>query len=75
MVLDDIRTALAKKSKRETITEDVLLKDLGLDSLDVVEMCLDFEEKYGITFETAELGTLKTVGDLMDTIQKKLVNK
>ncbi len=75
MVLDDIRTALAKKSKRETITEDVLLKDLGLDSLDVVEMCLDFEEKYGITFETAELGTLKTVGDLMDTIQKKLINK
>ncbi len=73
--IEEIRATLAKRCHRETIEEDLNLKDLGLDSLDVVEMCLDFEERYGILFETSELGELKTVGDLMASIEKKLASK
>jgi acyl carrier protein len=48
------------------------LKDFGLDSLDVVEMCLDLEDKYGIEFSPEELAEFKTVGDLLASIEKKL---
>ncbi len=73
--VEEIRETLAKRCKKETIADDTALKDLGLDSLDVVEMCLDFEDKYGITFETAELGELKTVSDLLAKIDAKLAGK
>lgn len=70
--VEKIRETLAKRCKKASIADETALKDLGLDSLDVVEMCLDFEDEYGITFETAELGELKTVADLLAKIEAKL---
>jgi acyl carrier protein len=43
-----------------------------LDSLDVVDMCLDVEDKFGVHFETEELVAFKTVKDLFEAIEKKL---
>ena len=54
------------------LDETKSLKDLGLDSLDVVEMCLELEEKFDIQFETEELSNFKTIGDLFASIEKKL---
>ncbi|HBS02387.1 MAG TPA: hypothetical protein DEA63_00725 [Firmicutes bacterium] len=51
------------------------MKDLGLDSLDVVEMCLTLEDRYGIQFETEELSSIKTVSDLYSSIESKLSAK
>ncbi|MCR5079085.1 MAG: acyl carrier protein [Bacilli bacterium] len=51
------------------------LASLGLDSLDVVEMCYAVEEEVGIRFETEELSSFVTVGDLFNSIEKKLVAK
>ena len=54
------------------VDETKSLKDLGLDSLDVVEMCLALEDRYGIQFETSELSSIKTVSDLYGSIEAKL---
>ncbi len=70
--IEEIRKAFAEKLGVETLDESKALKDLGLDSLDIVEMCLDMEEKAGIQFETAELASFKTVGDLLKAIEKKI---
>ncbi|MBQ2069734.1 MAG: acyl carrier protein [Bacilli bacterium] len=51
------------------------LASLGLDSLDVVEMCYAVEEEAGIRFETEELSSFVTVGDLFDSIEKKIAAK
>ena len=48
------------------------LRELGLDSLDVVELCMELEDRYGIQFETEEFSSFKTVKDLFDAIEKKL---
>ena len=68
----EIRKLFCERMKVETIDEAKSLKDFGLDSLDVVEMCLDLEDKYGIEFSPEELAEFKTVGDLLASIEQKL---
>ena len=54
------------------ITMDSSLKELGLDSLDLVEIILDSEEKLGISFDNEELLGFKTVGDVVKSAKGKL---
>lgn len=70
--MEEIKAMFAERMNLEEVKETQSLKDLGLDSLDLVEMCLDLEEKYGIQFTTEELTSFKTVGDLFASIEKKL---
>ena len=44
----------------------------GWDSLTHVRLLLTAERKFGVTISAAEAGQLKTVGDLMDLLGKKL---
>ena len=61
----------AKTGDSVNITMDSSLKELGLDSLDLVEIILDGEERLGITFENDELLTFKTVGDVVSSAEAK----
>jgi acyl carrier protein len=73
--MDSIKKMFAERIGVEKVDESKSLKEIGLDSLDVVEMCLDLEDKFGIQFETEELSQFKTVGDLFASIEKKLAAK
>ena len=48
--------------------EASLTEDLQADSLDAVELNMEFEDKFGITIADEDLGTLKTVGDIYNYI-------
>ena len=61
----------AKTGDAAKITMDSNLKELGLDSLDLVEIVLDGEEKLGITFENDELLNFNTVGDVVRSAESK----
>ncbi len=50
----------------ENVTEDVTFEDLGIDSLDMVELICDLEEKCSVDFGEPE--GLTTVGDLVEYI-------
>lgn len=53
------------------ITEDTSFKDdLGVDSLDLLELVMAFEEEYGIELNPEELEGISTVGDIMEFIKK-----
>ena len=49
------------------ITEETAFKDLGLDSLDTVELIMNVEEEFGVTVPTDD--PVKTVGDLLKIIE------
>ena len=70
--LEEIKTMFAEKVKVDTIEPNMELKALGLDSLDLVELIMDIEDKYGVEFSNEELMGFKTVGDVLDSIEKKL---
>lgn len=55
------------------VTEEATLKeDLGIDSLDSVEIVIALESEFDITIEDEEIKTLTTVGDIVKLIESKL---
>lgn len=49
-----------------------LVKDLGLNSLDVVSLIIDFEDKFGIEISDRTIRDFVTVGDIVDYLEKKI---
>jgi acyl carrier protein len=48
--------------------ESLLMEDLGIDSLDVVEIIMAVEEEFGITVPDDDIGKIKTVQDIVDYV-------
>lgn len=70
--LEEIKAMLADRLGMSHVDESKGLRELGLDSLDVVELCMEVEDRYGIQFDTEEFNAYKTVADLFESIEKKL---
>ena len=59
------------KSVDEITDDKEVVKDLGADSLDVVEMLMGLEEEFNITVPEEDAVNIKTVGDIIALIQEK----
>ena len=54
------------------ITEETSFKDdLGVDSLDLLELVMAFEEEFGISIPDEEALKMKTVKDIVELIDSK----
>ncbi|MFL9650756.1 acyl carrier protein [Exiguobacterium chiriqhucha] len=74
-ILVDVQAAVAEKLGKDVseITTDKSFKDdLGADSLEVMEMVMDLEDKFDITIEDEDAEKLATVGDVVAYIETKL---
>jgi acyl carrier protein len=50
------------------------VEDLNADSLDLTELIMTFEERFGFEISEEDAEKLKTVGDVIDYIEKRKVN-
>jgi len=65
--------AVHLNASEQRVTEDAeLFDDLGADSLDVVELTLQFEEMFKVEITDDDLEQTKTVGQVIDLIDKKV---
>ena len=48
-----------------------MVEDLGADSANLMMLIMDLETEFNLTVEDEALTTIKTVGDIVDYIQKK----
>ncbi len=74
-MLETVMTMLAKQLRIDinTLEPDTnIIEDLSADSLDIVEMLMTIEQKFGITVSDEEAMTLKTIKDVADFIEKKI---
>ena len=55
--------------ENEVTEEASFTNDLGADSLDTVELIMEFEKEFGITIPDTESENIKTVGDAIDYIE------
>ncbi len=68
---ETIKELIAKQLNKPVaeITEDKeVVKDLGADSLDVMEMLMNLEEEFNITVSEDDAVNIKTVGDIINLI-------
>lgn len=78
MTRDDIQKAFETILTEEfdipadEVSQDATFEDLGLDSLDLVDLTLAVEESTGVKLEDEELEDVKTVGDAVDKAAAKL---
>jgi acyl carrier protein len=50
------------------------VEDLNADSLDLTELIMTFEERFGFEISEEDAEKLKTVADVIDYIEKRKVN-
>lgn len=65
IISDELNIDQAKIIKEANIRED-----LGADSLDAVEVIMALEDEFGITIDDDTAQSFKTVGDLVDYVEK-----
>ncbi|WQX35639.1 acyl carrier protein [Helicobacter pylori] len=53
--------------------EAKFVKDLGADSLDIVELIMALEERFGIEIPDEQAEKIVNVGDVMRYIEKQLI--
>ena len=72
MTIDKVKAALVDilSIDEDAITPEAdLIKDLGADSLDAVELVMAMEEEYGIEIPDEEVANLTTVQAIVDYIE------
>ena len=71
MTLEKVKKLLAEHLEMDAaeITEATTFEDLGVDSLDAVEIMMEMEDEFGIEIKPAEAG--KSVKELVAYIDSK----
>lgn len=73
-MLEEIKDLLVEAANvdRNKIEESSSLKDdLGIDSLDAVEIVLEIETRFDIKVSDEEIAKLNTVKDIIDLVESK----
>lgn len=69
---EEVLSKFSKIAKNKTVTLESNVRELGLDSLDIVDLLMDMEEKYNIEFDNEEMTSLVTVSDVIKAIEAKI---
>ena len=61
--------------EREKLTNEAsFMQDLRADSLDIVELVMEFEKEFNIDIPDEDAEKLRTVGDAMQYLNQKVAN-
>jgi acyl carrier protein len=76
-VEETLRKIVAKITRNENVvlTPTTTFKELGADSLDVVQVLVALEEAYDIELVDEELKAINNMGSFLDYVKKKVAEK
>lgn len=74
LIFEKIATLLSSKKgvNKELINIDSSFEELGLDSLDAVELIADLEDEFNVTIPNIELQNIKSVKQAVNGLQKAI---
>jgi len=73
-MLDQIKSVMAEAlnvNEEEISLESNLKEDLGIDSLDAVELIMELEDTFDLKIEESEANGFVTVKNIVDFIESK----
>lgn len=74
-IADEVKKVIVEllSVEESAVTENAkFVDDLGADSLDTVELIMALEEKFNIEISDEDAQKIKTVGEAIEYIEKKL---
>lgn len=73
-IFDRVITIMSEKDidVSEITLETSLKKDMGLDSLDLIDLTMEIEREYNFVISDQEVEKWETLGDVIKYIQNKL---
>lgn len=74
IVFEKIATLLSTKKgvNKELIKIDSSFEELGLDSLDSIELIADMEDEFNVSIPNTELQEIKTIRHAVDGLSKAM---
>ena len=79
MTREEVALAVVEAIKKVTMKNDLVINadtdlknDVGLDSLDTVELLMDLEDNYGVAIENEEAEGFRTLDDVVTMVEAKL---
>lgn len=75
MVFEKLKEVLVEElgiGEDEVTMESNMVSDIGADSLDIVQLLIRMEKEYGFKFSDDEIKSIKTVGDVVRSIENKI---
>ncbi|MCP3658986.1 MAG: acyl carrier protein [Bacteroidetes bacterium] len=69
-----VKKIIAEKlgiDEAEIKNDSSFIEDLGADSLDTVELVMEFENVFGVTVSDDIVESINTVGDIIEYIKKR----
>ncbi|MBR6423819.1 MAG: acyl carrier protein [Bacteroidales bacterium] len=73
-MFDKVQAILARQLRKDpaVITLETRIKrDLGADSIDILQLLMRIEDQYGIVIPDQALATFETVGDVVAYLEKQ----
>lgn len=73
-MFEKVQALLAKQLRKDPaiITpQSQIKKDLGADSIDILQLLMRIEDQYGIVIPDEELAAFNTVGDVVAFLEKQ----
>ncbi len=67
--------AKSKSIPVESLSRSSSFDDLGIDSLDKINISFEVEDAFSIEIPDNALGSLRTVGDVVDGVERLLAEK
>lgn len=70
-IFEELKQIVSQKTAKE-INDNSNLRDLGIDSLDLLDLIIDVEEKFNIKITDDELLKIESLTDIINLIKNKL---
>ncbi|MBK9249196.1 MAG: acyl carrier protein [Ignavibacteria bacterium] len=71
-VIEIIVNKLGVEERQVTLAAS-FTNDLGADSLDTVELIMEFERSFNLTIDDADAEKIQTVGDAINYLESKVI--
>jgi len=72
VICELLRTVTEKDIQEDDVTlESRYLEDLGLTSIQLVDLVMAIEERFNVEIEDVDLAKLRTVGQTVDYLKQK----
>jgi acyl carrier protein len=72
---DTVKSIIVEKlgvDESDVTTDASFTNDLGADSLDIVELIMEFEKEFDLTIPDDEAEEIATVGDAIDYLEENV---